>query len=209
MGEADSSDRARDERFFTDLLAAAQWAVYDFVRGLTGENEAARDITQDVFVDVWRAVQRRAAPFAGARNRNNEQEARAWLFHVAYQRAVSARRRQRLIAWEPLDDDTRDVERAHAPRLLEDQVVEAEVVRVALLNLGPDDAACLLLNVVHGYTTAEIARIVEISPDAAKKRLSRAKSRLRSAYLAQGERPERHDEKRSRPDTSSQERTRP
>jgi DNA-directed RNA polymerase specialized sigma24 family protein len=38
---------------------------------------------------------------------------------------------------------------------------------------------------VHGFTCGEIAQIVGIAPEAAKKRLARAKQRLRAAYFAQ------------------------
>jgi DNA-directed RNA polymerase specialized sigma24 family protein len=58
-------------------------------------------------------------------------------------------------------------------------------VRTALAELAGDDAACLLLNTLYGFTAAEIATILDLSPEAAKKRLSRAKRRLRAAYLAQ------------------------
>lgn len=187
------ADDIQPERFFSQLLNDTQWAVYDFARGLVGDVDAAQDIVQDVFVDAWRTVKRRAAPFAGEAN---DTEIRRWLFHVAYCRAVSLLRRRKLIAWEPLgEDDTLEPDLSHEPMPLEDRIAEAEVLREALLSLGPSDAACLLLSVVQGFTSAEIATIVDISPDAAKKRLTRAKRRLRAAYLAQH--------------TQAQERTRP
>lgn len=182
------ADDFQSERFFTQLINDTQWAVYDFARGLVGEAEAAQDIVQDVFVDTWRAVKRRAAPFSGEAN---DAEIRRWLFHVAYCRAVSILRRRKIIAWEPLnDDDTLEPDLSHEPMPLEDRIAEAEVLREALLSLGPSDAACLLLSVVQGFTSAEIATIVDISPEAAKKRLTRAKRRLRAAYLAQHTQPQ-------------------
>ncbi len=51
--------------------------------------------------------------------------------------------------------------------------------------MAPQDAACLLLSVVQGFTAAEIAQIIDIAPEAAKKRITRAKQRLRAAYFAQ------------------------
>ncbi|HEU0026398.1 MAG TPA: sigma-70 family RNA polymerase sigma factor [Ktedonobacterales bacterium] len=203
MAKAKTGD-ARDERFFTQLLGDTQWAVYDFARGVVGDAEAARDIVQDVFVDTWRALTRHVEPFSGAAM--SDTDIRRWLFHVAYCRAVSILRRRRMIAWEPLgDDDALEQDLAHEPEPLEDRVAEAEVLREALLSLGPSDAACLLLSAVHGYTSAEIAVIVDISPDAAKKRLSRAKRRLRAAYLAQSAQSES-----AQPESAqSQERARP
>lgn len=180
------ADDAEIERFFTQLLDDAQWVVYDFARGVVGDAETARDIVQDVFVDAWRALKRRAPPFSGEAS---DADIRRWLLHVAYCRAVSILRRSRVIAWEPLNDaDALIPDHSIEPATLEDRIAEADVLRDALLSLGPSDAACLLLNAVHGYTSSEIASIVDISPDAAKKRLSRAKQRLRDAYLAERER---------------------
>lgn len=183
-----SADAPQIEQYFTQLLNQTQWAVYDFARGLVGEAEGARDIVQDVFVDAWRALQHHAPPFTDERN---DAAVRKWLFHVAYCRAVSMLRHRSVITWEPLsmDDALRpDLSREHMP--LEDQVAEAEVLRAALQSLGPQDAACLLLSVIQGFTSSEIAHIVDISPEAAKKRLTRAKQRLRAAYFAQHAQPQ-------------------
>ncbi|HEU5439280.1 MAG TPA: sigma-70 family RNA polymerase sigma factor [Ktedonobacterales bacterium] len=164
--------------------------LYAFLRGLVADPEHARDLLQDVFCDAWRAILRAALPFSPGPATNVDADAtqRSWLFHVAYCRAVSARRRARLLRWRSLDADDAA---ASDPAILlvappfDDQLAEDHAVRAALASLTRDDAACLLLNVVHGFSAAEIARICDVSPAAAKKRLSRAKQRLRAAYLAQ------------------------
>jgi DNA-directed RNA polymerase specialized sigma24 family protein len=67
----------------------------------------------------------------------------------------------------------------------EDRVAERKVGRAALASPGSEEAASLLLNVVYGFTSAEIAAIIGIAPEPAKKRLSCAKQRLRAAYVAE------------------------
>jgi DNA-directed RNA polymerase specialized sigma24 family protein len=47
-----------------------------------------------------------------------------------------------------------------------------------------------LLRVVQGLSAAEVGAILGVSPEAVHKRLFLAKQRLRSAYLAQAERPQ-------------------
>ena len=59
-----------------------------------------------------------------------------------------------------------------------------EALAVALKELSTTDAACLLLIVVHGFTAAEAGRVLDASPQAVAKRLSRAKQRLLALYLA-------------------------
>lgn len=167
----------------TELLEQYQESVYRFLRGFVPDAEQARDLLQDVFCDAWRAIHRQAPPFDSS---DDATGIRHWLFHAAYCRAISARRRERLIVWRSLD--TTGAASAEASVILpahEDQFAEGEAVRAAMKRLTPDDAACLVLNVIHGFTAAEIARIVGIAPDAAKKRLSRAKQRLRDAYVSE------------------------
>jgi len=206
------------EAAFTDALLRHQWPLYAFLRGFVLNDEQARDLTQDVFCDAWRARQRLAAPFITSRQtpQPDAEGIRRWLFHTAYHRANSTYRRARLIRWESLDAQLDAQVAGHsgaahdaasagaasgheiapsAPRAsgfvepfiasFEDQVIEGQTLRAALDQLAPPDVATLLLSIVHGFTTAEIAQVIGATPDAAKKRLSRAKRRLRDSYLAQ------------------------
>jgi RNA polymerase sigma-70 factor, ECF subfamily len=159
-----------------------QRPLFRFVRNLLGETEQAQDVVQDIFIDAWQRSQRGVAPFTADAD---EADMRRWLFHAAYHRAVSVLRRRRVIVWESLDAiHPPEPDHYYAPEAFEDRVVEGEVLRAALAALSPQDAACLLLNAVHGFSSAEIADILGIAPEASKKRLSRAKQRLRNAYFA-------------------------
>ena len=172
---------------FGDLLNRYQWPLYSFLRGFISDTEQARDIVQDVFCDAWRVSQRAVAPFDG--HEGSEEGIRRWLFNAAYWRAISALRRRRLIRWESLDAITE--QHGEIPLLMypfEDAVLEGEALRDVFATLAPEAVAVLLLNIVHGFTTAEIAEITGISTEAAKKRLTRAKQRLRAGYLARNPR---------------------
>jgi putative glutamine amidotransferase len=171
-----------DLALFASLLSTAQEPMRGFVRGMVGSVEQAQDITQDVFVDAWRAAKRRQAPFDGS---GDEAAMRRWLFHVAYQRAVSALRHRSVLHVESLDGDLPlEPTRLYEPIAFEDRVAEGAALQAALDALDRQDAACLLFSVAQGFTTSEIAGILRITPAAAKKRLTRAKQRLRAAYFA-------------------------
>lgn len=90
-----------------------------------------------------------------------------------------------MIAWESLDAilPPQLVDQSESP--FENRIVEADVVRDALAQLEPGDAVCLALNIVQGFNSVEIAQIFDITPEATRKRLSRAMQRLRDAYFAQ------------------------
>ena len=171
---------------FSELLSATQGPLYGFVRRLVGDAEEARDLTQDVFVDAWRQTERAQPPFLASNASGGAGAIRRWLFHAAYCAAVSMLRRRGVIAWESLDaqEPPPAVLNDDAPAF-DTRIADRDALRSALATLEPPDVAALLLDVVHGFTSPEIARILDIAPDAARKRLSRAMRRLRAAYLAQ------------------------
>ncbi len=173
---------------FSDLLADVQRPLFAFVAELTSDAELARDIVQDVFCDAWRALQRGVPPFGASLDRA---AARRWLFHAAYCDAASALRRGSLITWESLNaGGLREPVSLEEDRHFEDAVAERQALEAALATLRPEDAACLLLNALQGFTALEIGQIIGVSAEASKKRLMRAKRRLREAYTAMNRRDE-------------------
>ena len=145
--------------------------------------EQARDLLQDTFHDAWRLALRTEPPFLAG---GFQEEMRYWLFRVAYNKAISVLRRRRLIRWESLEEShEREPEAFSAAFTFENEIVEREALRAALERLAPQDLACLFLRLIQGFTPAEMGQILGTSPSQISKRLSRAKQRLRNAYLAQ------------------------
>ena len=181
---------------FTATVERAQRPLYAFLRGMVSDAEQALDLTQDAFHDAWRATQRGDAPWTAA---DDEESRRRWLFHTAYWRAVSQLRRRKIIHWLPLEwprpaqdgRGPRDAaspsapERPDAAAAFEERIVESDALRAALAKLAPEDAAALLLRAVEGFSAAEAAAIMRVSPAAMAQRISRARRRLRAIYLAQ------------------------
>lgn len=165
---------------FARILDLTQTTLMRYLRRLLGNDEDARDLVQDVYVEAWRVAQRGSPPFTLP---VDDDSARRWIFRVGYCRAVSALRHGNVLSWEPLDGmkSERHIWQALHPSL-EDQITEREALRAALAQLDPQDAASLLLHELHGYTSAEIAESLGISADAVRQRLSRAIKALRTAY---------------------------
>ncbi len=165
---------------FTVLVERYQQPLYAFLRGFVEHGEQARDLTQDTCAAAWRATQARVAPFVAEAA---EEERRRWLYRIAYRRVVDLLRRRRLVRWETLDPIA-ETETGDLPPF-EDQVIEGEALRAALAVLPSQDVACLLLRIVHGFSAAEAGEIMGASAEVINKRLSRARQRLRAAYLEQ------------------------
>jgi RNA polymerase sigma-70 factor, ECF subfamily len=167
---------------FAALVKQTQRPLYGYLRGLMADAEQARDLVQDVLCDAWRAAKQGMPPFDAE---SNERGRVRWLFHVAHHKAVSALRHRSLIRWEPLEEaQEAEVQPLPEAAPFEDRIVEGAVLQAALASLALEEASCLLLHVVQGFSSAEIAQMIGISPEACKKRLSRAKYRLRAAYMA-------------------------
>jgi RNA polymerase sigma factor (sigma-70 family) len=170
---------------FAGWLESVQRPLFSFLRGMLEHDEHALDVMQDTFCEAWRVARRSAAPFTGDRD---DRECRRWLFHVAYHRAISLVRRQRIIRWQSLEED--GIAEVAGAVSFEDAIIETQAMQAALQTLSPDDVASLLLIVVHGFTAAETGQIVGASAAAVAKRFARAKQRLREVYQAQNAAPE-------------------
>jgi RNA polymerase sigma-70 factor, ECF subfamily len=147
---------------------------------MVGERELARDIVQETFIAAWRVAAYYEAPFGDP---CDEEGARRWLFAVAYREAALVLRRQRHFVWQSLNQDGLD-EVAVSPDIA-NGIVEAVALRSALSALSPVDTACFLFQAVQGFTTRESAVVLRLRPDAVRRRLSRSRQRLRTAYVGQ------------------------
>jgi RNA polymerase sigma factor (sigma-70 family) len=165
---------------FTEVVDRHQNALCTFLQHLVGDVEQAYDLLQDTLYEAWKLARANAAPFVVG---SEESERRRWLFHVAYRKSVSLLRRRSLIRWESLDVLIGFAgEPAQDTVSFEDHLVEREALRAALARLKPPDRASLFLHVVQGLSSEEVGQIVGASPTAVRKRLSRAKQRLRRLY---------------------------
>ncbi|MCY7420020.1 MAG: RNA polymerase sigma factor [Chloroflexi bacterium] len=133
---------------------------YDgLVRGLAfivGDPDEGRDLAQAAYLRAFEAWAR----FDGA-------DARAWLYTIGINLAISERRRR----W-----------RWHGATPTIDPAWFMEVdpdLWLAIAGLDRRHRAALLMNVLDGYTQAEIGRLLGVPPGTVASWLSRAKARLR------------------------------
>src|ERR1051326_2556959 len=84
-----------DVAAFDSLFSKYQDYVYNIIYGIVGNVEEARDLTQDVFLQVYRSLPRfrQGARFA------------TWLYRIAVNRAVDAARGARRWRFLPIYDE--------------------------------------------------------------------------------------------------------
>ncbi len=134
--------------------------IYAYALRLTGDRDDADDIFQETFLAAFRA-------FARAR----DEHLRAWLYRIATNKAIDARRRaSRTVRLE-------DLELAAPAR---DGVAAADLA-AAIRTLPPHERAAFVLRRVQDLAYSEVARVLDISEEAARKRVSEATKKVKEA----------------------------
>jgi RNA polymerase sigma factor (sigma-70 family) len=163
--------QAGDSDAFTWLFQHHKTSVFRYLFGRIGNDEDAHDLVQQTFISVWQKLPtlRDASRFT------------PWLYTIARNLAIDAGRRK---GRDPqlsleLQEEQHVLVSQPGP---EDAVVEAEFVRRALAELPPKYRDCLLLQVEGGLTHAEIAGLLDITPDSAKTYTSNARRQFLKVY---------------------------
>lgn len=181
---------------FEAIFTRFQTPISNYLYRLVGNREQAFDLAQDVFVKAYRALVGGTTIQSGALS--------SWMYRIASNTATDALRRRKLITWLPLSlfNDDRGIGAGlpgegdepvsggqsvgaglgYDGGRFEQHVAEREAVQHVLGQLPTKYAACLLLYEYEGFSCAEIAQMLEISPSAVKMRLMRAREKFITLY---------------------------
>lgn len=166
---------AGDRGAFDTLFFKYQDYVYNIVHGIIGRADEARDVSQEVFVQVFRSLPsfRRGSRFA------------TWLYRIAVNRAVDAARGARSWRWLPLDDAMREQsDPADSPARHMDIQVEKDAVQEVLMQIPVQHRDVLVLRYYQDLSIEEISEALGCSVAAAKVRLHRARLHFKERYIA-------------------------
>ncbi|HKQ61806.1 MAG TPA: RNA polymerase sigma factor [Candidatus Polarisedimenticolaceae bacterium] len=137
--------------------------VFRWLRRMTGSQEQAEDLTQEVFLRVVRTITELPP----------DREA-AWVFTIARNLWLN-RRRDR--ARRPVEITLAGAASAQVPA----RSMEAIDLGAALAALDETDRETFLLRELGGLGYAEIAAVCELSPDGVRSRIYRARCALRES----------------------------
>jgi RNA polymerase sigma-70 factor (ECF subfamily) len=143
-------------------------AIFRYLVGMLGDEQAAEDVSQEVFLRAWRGLD-------GLRD---ETRARSWLFAIAANTARSFRARGPRCSEYPLDETAGPTGSADAHMAARSD--HSLYVRRVLASLPEEDRQIVLLVGLEGLTAVEAAEVLEISVPAARKRWQRACARFRA-----------------------------
>jgi len=182
-GEAALIERcvAGDERACADLVAAHQRTVFNLALHLLGDRDEALDVSQEVFLRVFRTLSR----FRG------QSALRTWIYRIVVNQARNRQRwwrRRRRTDLVSLDDHLQRCGEIEATsevlpdRLLASKETAARIW-AAMEQLPFDQRTALVLREVDGLRYEEIAFSLGVAVGTVKSRLTRARQALREELL--------------------------
>jgi RNA polymerase sigma-70 factor (ECF subfamily) len=154
-----------------ELYESYKGKVYSLAIYMTGDAETARDLTQEIFVKVFRDLQ--AFRF--------ESGFSSWLYRVAANTCLNALRNRRARREVGIEEMAGTDQEFDTNRSLEEEQMSRQVQRVvreAILGLKPPLRAVVVLRYVEDLSYAEIAAALSCSEGTVASRLSRAHRQL-------------------------------
>jgi len=170
--------------------------VFHTIYGLTGDWEESQDLTQDTFLQALRAIDAARAA-SGAHF-----HAKAWLLRIALNTVRMQRRRRKLFRFIPFSHMSESGRQEHAAEAMNEQaapvqpsgfgigqladpaglIAEQDALRRTLMKLPESLRICLLLSIIAGLSTAEIATTLNLKEAAVRQRLVRARKQFQQLY---------------------------
>jgi RNA polymerase sigma-70 factor (ECF subfamily) len=169
---------ARDEDACAELVTEHQRMVYQLSLNLLGDHNEALDLSQEVFLRVFRTIH----GFRG------QSALRTWIYRIVVNQARNRQRwwRRRHRAQQvSLDEHIREhgdlptQSDGEAPDRIFGQKQLAERLRVALDQLPFDQKTAIVLREIDGLSYEEIGFSLGIAVGTVKSRLARAREALR------------------------------
>ncbi|MEI6530200.1 MAG: sigma-70 family RNA polymerase sigma factor [bacterium] len=176
-----------DQTAFAELVRQHQNLVYTLALRILANPEDALDVSQDVFVRVWRALPRFEGRSAFS----------TWLYRITANICLDyLKRRKRDRHWNknPEQFEPKEIEE-ECP--VEEEIHQLELkdqVSQVLARMNANYRSALVLRDIYGFAYEEVASTLHISLSAAKIRIYRARLDFKSRYRALvGTKEKKHD----------------
>ncbi|MDR1595034.1 MAG: RNA polymerase sigma factor [Prevotellaceae bacterium] len=155
--------KAGDIQAFTLIVEKYGEMVFTIVRKIVENREDAEDITQEVFIKVFKSLDKF----------REESEFATWLYRIAYNTTISELRKKKLY-YVPVEDN-----------LLVDNNIDEEEIEIklqylekALKKLSPDEIFLVTLHYMDEQSIENISKISDLSVSNIKVKLHRIRKKL-------------------------------
>ena len=161
---AQSGERA----VFDELLKRIQTALFRYILRLVGEHQAAEDVTQEVFLIIYRKIGWLENPTLF----------RAWAYRIASREAFKRLKNEKRWRQQVRDEEILEkISAAETEEIYEPELIEK--LPVLISEVAPASRAVLILHYLDEMFLSETAEILDISVGTAKSRLAYGLASLR------------------------------
>jgi RNA polymerase sigma-70 factor (ECF subfamily) len=169
-GETIKKAATGDMKAFRAIYNVASSYVYTVSMKVTHNKEDAEEVTQDVFLSLYRNL----AKF------QFRSSFKTWLYRITLNKAINKlkkrnRHTKRSVEYE---SEKHDIFVAKAENAKDDKEYNEKIVEDLLKVLPPDQKACIILRNVQGLSYKEISQILKINLNTVRTRLKRAREKL-------------------------------
>jgi RNA polymerase sigma-70 factor, ECF subfamily len=167
---------AKGDRNAVRLLFVRHYLrIYRFILRIVGNEMAAEDLVNEVFIEVWR----------NAHRFESRSQVTTWILGIARFKALTALRRR---PSEQLDDDFAESveDTADNPEMLVQKVDRSAVLQACLKQLSNAHRQVIDLIYYHEQSIEEVARITGVPENTVKTRAFHARKRLAELIEARG-----------------------
>ena len=167
---------AGDGAAFHALVERHRAMVYRLAYQFAGNHHDAEDIAQDVFIKVYRSLDRF----------RYDAQLTSWLYRVVMNACIDHRRRQSPAGWAPFTEDA-ELKMVNTPEAgpgPEDQAYGGqigEVLEAEIRRLPPGQRLVFTMRHHEGLKLSEIAAALDLAEGTVKRQLHAAVHRLRAA----------------------------
>ncbi|HKL62049.1 MAG TPA: sigma-70 family RNA polymerase sigma factor [Woeseiaceae bacterium] len=165
------SEDSRRRHRFERLVGELRRDMYRYAFWLSRDGALAEDVVQEAMVRAWRNLD----------SLREDGAAKQWLLTIVRRENARQFERKRL---ETVDVD--DLGGRDEGMLASSQDTDVDDLREQLLALPDEYREPLVLQVMMGYTTGEIAEVMELKQATVLTRLHRARNQLKERFAADG-----------------------
>jgi len=166
---ASSVDKARRQRF-DQLVAVFHADMYRYAAWLSRDKAIAEDVVQEALLRAWKSLEAL----------RDDAAAKQWLLTIVRRENARYFERRRL---ETVDID--NLTASQAALIAEAPNDELDDLRESIYGLEDDYREPLVLQVLMGYSTSEIAEMMGLKQGAVLTRLHRARLKLKDNVAAE------------------------
>jgi RNA polymerase sigma-70 factor (ECF subfamily) len=170
---------AGDGAAFHALVERHRAMVYRLAYQFAGNHHDAEDIAQDVFIKVYRSLDRF----------RYDAQVTSWLYRIVMNACIDYRRRQSPAGWAPFTEDA-ELRMANTPEESpgpEDQAYGGQlgdVLAAEIARLPPGQRLVFTMRHHEGLKLSEIASALDLAEGTVKRQLHAAVHRLRAALTS-------------------------